>query len=133
MKAFVPGFILVALVLSSCDSAKHDLVSDVPLGSELSKLDQYLERAAGSSGEVTEWIPATNAPSNPSDLIENEFGTFTRKSLGSYDGWMASPETRNTFTGEILFFHHGSTSSDVNSVIYQNGKLRKKDWGFLPG
>lgn len=40
---------------------------------------------------------------------------------------------RDRFTGEITFIQHGSTSSDVSTLFYQNGKLRKRDWGFLPG
>ena len=27
----------------------------------------------------------------------------------------------------------GNTRSDVNEMTYRDGKLRKKDWGFLPG
>jgi hypothetical protein len=130
---FLAAIPLGLVLLSACGSAKHDIVADVPIGSELSKLDRYLQRASDSSGEVTQWIPLNEAASSPRDSIKNEFGTFTTNPIGSYDTWKATDEERNRFTGEIIFYHHGSTSSDVNSFIYVKGKLKKKDWGYLPG
>lgn len=121
------------LTVASLGSAPHDVVSRVPLGSSLSELNKYLTRGRGSTGEVVEWIPTASSQSAARDLVENEFGTFVKKNLGSYDQWKASARERDKFTGQITFIHHGSTSSDANTFIYHKGKLRKKDWGFLPG
>jgi hypothetical protein len=114
-------------------SAPHDLVSKVPLDSSLADLDRYLVRGTGSIGEVREWTPNANDSAGSGRKIQNEFGRFRESYIGDYDAWKATTEERNRFTGEIDFFHHGSTSSDMNSFVYVNGKLKKKDWGFLPG
>ena len=121
------------LTVSSWGSAPHDVVSLVPLGSNLNELNQYLKRGRGSTGEVVEWIPTASSQSVARDVVKNEFGMFVKKNLGSYDEWKASARERDQFTGQITFIHHGSTSSDANTFIYHKGKLRKKDWGFLPG
>ncbi len=126
-------FFIVLILRLSCGSAKHDLVSDVPLGSELSELNQYIRRAEGSFGEVVEWRVANKALDATEKPIKNEWGIFVPKALGSYDDWKASAEEKNKFTGEITFFHMSLTSSDANVFTYRNGKLCKKNWGFLPG
>ena len=129
--------IIISLLLwafMNIGSAPHDTVTPVPLGSKLSELDRYLHRGAGSEGKVTQWIPARITAGNPVyNEFYKEFGMFIPKKLGSYDEWKASSEERDKFTGEIQFIHWSSTSDDVNTFIYINGKLLKKDWGFLPG
>ena len=125
--------VICLLVTAACGSAPHNVVSSVPTGSKLSELDHYLKRGAGSSGEVIEWVSTSGPPHKNEELVRNEFGTFIPNKLGSYDDWKASPDERNSFTGEITFTHHGLTSSDANTFIYVKGKLRKKDWGYLPG
>jgi hypothetical protein len=106
--------------VGGCASAPHDAAAAVPLGSALADLDRHLVRGEGSRGEVVERIALKD-------------GTYAQRSLGDYDAWRASPETRARFTGTITFTHHGSTSSDVTEMTYRDGNLRKKDWGFLPG
>ena len=115
----VAAWILVclggAILTYQSGNFPHDIVAPVPIGSRLSELDRYLRRAPDSEGEVRE---DPNAP-NPYH--------------GDYDVWSATPDERDRFTGEIDFYHHGSTSSDMNSLEYKDGRLIKKDWGFLPG
>ncbi len=126
--------LLVGLLFGlSCSSAPHDAVTRVPIGSQLSELDRYLERGGESTGEVVEFVPVGRPGRVADGLVSNEFGTFKPKHLGSYDKWKATMNERDRFTGEITFIQHGSTSSDVSTLFYQNGKLRKRDWGFLPG
>jgi hypothetical protein len=125
----LPGLLLV----SACGSAPHDIVTPIPLGSNLSDLDRHLQRGEGSRGEVIAWLPAGKSPKATDPLETNELGTFIVRVVGSYDDWKAPPEERNRFTGEITFYHHGTASADVNRLVYVDGKLRKKDWGFLPG
>ncbi len=127
------SFLLALLLAAGCGSAPHDLVSKVPDGSDLNDLDRHLARGPGSKGMVVEWTPLAPFAVPDEKSVCNEFGNFKKKSLGAYDYWKATPEERSRFTGEITFTDHGSTSSDVNSLIYVKGKLRKKDWGFLPG
>lgn len=116
-----------------CGSAPHDASSYVPLGSKLSDLDRYYPRGGGSEGEVIQWLPLAKGEKRPHDAIENEFGVFKPMELGSYDQWGASTAARDSFTGEITFYHHSLTSSDVNALYYIDGKLKKREWGFLPG
>ncbi len=104
---------ILALVLAGCGSAPHDASSAVPIGSSITDLDRLYPRGAGSKGEIVEFV-----------------GTQERK-RGDYDAWR--PTHPANFTGEITFYHHGSTSSDVNALTYRNGKLVARDWGFLPG
>lgn len=127
-KALESAFVLAVLTLMfgiclfpSCDSARHDLVTLVPLGSKLSELDRYLDRAPTSTGEVDGYIASKEAGAEPTPVSED------------YDGWGVTPEQKDRFTGTITFYHHGSTSDDVNELRYRNGKLVFKDWGFLPG
>ncbi len=117
----------------SCGSAPHDLVNRVPIGSKLSELDRYLNRGSGSYGEVIEWARADKLADRSAVQIQNEFGLFIKKDKGFYDQWQASKQERDRFSGEIRFIHHGTTSSDVNSFIYIDGKLQRAEWGFLPG
>jgi hypothetical protein len=126
-------FLLSLLLVGACASAPHDRVGPVPMGSELADLDRHFVKLPVSKGEVTEWLPANRPVKAGEERVTNEHGTFIARSLGDYDGWNATPEERNRFTGEILFFHHGSTSADVNVVTYRQGKLIHKEWGFLPG
>lgn len=126
-------FLACLLLSGACSSAPHDRVGPVPMGSKLTDLDRHFTMLPDSRGEVTEWLPGNRPVKAGEERVTNEHGTFNARSLGDYDGWTATPEERNRFTGEILFFHHGSTSADVNSVIYRRGKLVQKDWGFLPG
>lgn len=126
--------LICLLVIGGCGSAPHDLVKSVPKGSMLTDLDRYLHRGAGSTGEVTEWTPAPpQLPGDNEPRVVNGYGNFKERSLGSYDAWNASAEERNRFTGQITFTDVGSTSSDVNTLVYRKGKLVGKDWGFLPG
>ena len=124
--------LLCILFVALSWSGRHDIVSRIPLGSKLSDLDQYLPWSAGTSGEVIQWRPAIDSTADGKGQITNELGKFTTVSLGSYDEWKATVQDRDRFTGEIMFFRHSLTSADVNSLVYHEGRLYKKDWGFLP-
>lgn len=129
------ALLLFALCIGmiGCYSTPHDIVSSVPRDSDLADLDRYLERWQGSYGEVIEWTPALEHPGSQRERGHNEFGAFLHKTIGPYDEWEATAEERNRFTGEIRFYNDDSHSSLVNSLIYIEGKLRKTDWGHLPG
>jgi hypothetical protein len=102
------------------------------MGCKLTEIDRYLERGPGSTGEVVEWLPGNKGQSSE-PLFRNEYGTFFKRDLGSYDTWRADSRRLNAFTGTITFYHLGATSSDVNVLVFVGGALVKKDWGFLPG
>lgn len=133
LKAIRICFAMLAGIATGCGSAPHDVATSVPLGSRLSQLDRFLIRGTGSEGEVTEWITVGNGSPIPKGSLKNSYGIFRRHSRGDYDGWNASPQARDAFTGEIVFVHDGSTSADANSLTYVKGKLVKAAWGFLPG
>lgn len=119
----------------------HDLVSDVPLGTKLSELDRYIRRGSVSEGEVYRWTltdPKSKANSEVvknakgvpfNSVTENQHGTFLNSFVGPYNGWPLPLASRDTFTGEIIFYG----AEAANSFVFINGKLASKDWGFLPG
>jgi hypothetical protein len=98
----------------------HDKVTAIPMGSRLSDLDTHYKR------------PPDADPRNFSGEVTSAAYSPVRYK-GDYDEWTATPEERDQFTGTIDFIHHGSTSSDLNHLEYKDGRLIKKDWGFLPG
>lgn len=105
----------------------------VPIGSSLADLDHLMIRGVGSVREVVEWVRIESGPPPKKPVHQNEFGTFVFQPRGDYGHWKKSRAERHRFTGEITFIHHGSTSSDISTLIYIDGKLKKADWGFLPG
>ncbi|MBX3119995.1 MAG: hypothetical protein KF784_13095 [Fimbriimonadaceae bacterium] len=102
-------------------SAPHNVVDYVPYSTKLSDLDRYLIRGIGSEGEVEGTILEPDGSGKKVEVKED------------YDRWKATPEERARFTGKITFYHMGTTSTDVNEFVFQDGKLVDKDWGFLPG
>ncbi|MBX7132088.1 MAG: hypothetical protein K1X67_05345 [Fimbriimonadaceae bacterium] len=68
-----------------------------------------------------------------------KYGTFFIRKLGAYVDWTATKATRDSFTGEIRFYHHSAVIPDdlapsyVFSLIYVNGVLKEKGYGHLPG
>lgn len=108
----------------------------IPAGSKLSELDRYLDHIYSRS-TVERWT--TERDPGGTDRIENEFGSFRSQNLGAYEIWNATKTERDGFTGELLFFHHSNVIPDdlapsyVFSLIYIDGKLKKKDYGQLPG
>lgn len=101
----------------------------MPIGSSVAELDPHFRRIKDSRAQVKEWLPATTKVKGRP--ISNAFGKFIEVDRGDYDAWKTSAAAAN-FTGEITFFQRAFTST-ADSFIYVNGRLRKKDWGFLPG
>ena len=84
----------------------------VPLGTNPSEIAKYLPRSSDSKGEVF---------------------SVAGKRLGDYEVWASSKTNSDIFSGTIRFTDLGSTSADVQELTYENGKLIKRDYGFLPG
>lgn len=103
------------------------------MGSKLSELDRYFPRAKGSTGDVGGSALAIGPKRKDREYFRDGQGALGIRYAGSYDDWNWTAEERDGFTGTITFYHHGSTSSDVNQLEYKDGKLVHKDWGFLPG
>jgi hypothetical protein len=90
-----------------------ELVRQIPLGSEVSSLDHYLDGA----------LQEQSATVSLADRDEEV----------PYGAWRASEKDKDNFTGDIEFFDMGFFSSEVYRFKYVGGLLVEKDWGFLPG
>lgn len=113
------------------------IVAGVPLGSRLSELDGYLGKIYERS-TVEAW---SNTPTGTRSTawMKSKHGFEYVRSIGAYDTWRASKATRDAFTGRIEFFHYSSVIPDelapsyVVTLVYLNGLLKKKEFGYLPG
>lgn len=130
---WITGCFFIVMGCAGCSSAPHNLTDTVPLGSKLSDLDHLIHRGANSQGQVVQWYATKGKGKGAKNRQKNEFGVFETETRGDYDVWHAEKDERDHFTGAITFIDDGTTSADVNIFIYQDGKLAKKDWGFLPG
>ena len=109
----------------------------IPLGSKLSELDKYLGKGYNNSS-VQRWIPYKEKKA-VGTYKTSPYGKFEVRGLGEYGSWDASQAERDSFTGEINFFHLSAVIPDdlapswVMSLTYVNGVLKEKDYGQLPG
>ena len=131
----VPGLcVLLCLIPYACRPDPVAVLAPIPLGSRLSRLDQYLKLSFDNS-EVEVWVPLVEGSTSRTTA----YGIFSIRNLGRYEDWDASDSDRDRFTGEILFYHYSSVIPDdlapsyVFSLIYVNGVLKEKDYGHLPG
>ena len=137
------GFLFIASC-GSPESSAEEIVQRIPLGSEIGDLAGFLGTTREDM-QVTQWVKPTpedvpQAKDEHGDPINrtgrrvsNEFGTFTEKDLGKFEDWTPLQEGRDRFTGEIDFTVPNMASMDIVVLTYIDGKLRKKDWGHLPG
>ncbi len=132
---------LTCMLPVACSPSAEQVISRIPMGSKLGELDRHFVRGRDDEGEVTEWIRPGKAPSDSvhRDQVKNEFGQFLAEHIGSYDGWNASDEERDSFTGKITFYHHSWVIPDdlapsyMIELVYIHGELKSKNWGILPG
>ena len=109
----------------------------IPIWSKLSELDLYIGKFYEKSS-VEEWVPSRTAGSSDKP-VKTKLGSLYVRHLGGYDSWTASATERESFTGEITFYHFSAVIPDdlapsyVVSLVYVRGVLKQKDWGVMPG
>ncbi len=129
---FVPCVIPIV-----CKGDPRKIVAGIPIDSKLSELDEHLGKFYDDSN-IEAW---GNAPTETrsTKYMKAKFGFSYVRDLGKYDSWTASKSERDAFTGRIEFYHYSSVIPDdlapsyVVTLIYVNGALKEKDFGFLPG
>lgn len=89
-----------------------------------------------------QWIRSTKTVPDREDIQlrvggatnRTDFGVFELKDLGDYTDWNPSADDAEGFTGEIVFFvDQPFGNSSMVGFSYVDGRLVKKDWGYLPG
>ncbi len=129
--------LVLCAVPIACRAEPKRILASIPLGSKLSELDRHLGHFYEDS-KVREW---TKTPTSErlSAYAAKKYGDSYVRHLGPYDGWAATPAERDTFTGEIVFFHLSNVIPDdlapsfMITLVYDRGMLRDKDFGYLPG
>lgn len=118
----------------------QSVLSRVAIGSSIEELNSIARMRNVRSGDIMQWLPTNRFPDR-SDIqlrqdgviIRNEFGVFLQKNVGMFSE-RASNMLPSQFTGEVVFFLDRSFSDGVVlGFTYIDGKLVKKDWGYLPG
>lgn len=114
-----------------------DVLSKVPLGTEVSSLNDLAKMEMTWGGSVVQWTVPSSPIAQPSEkhhLVKNDFGTFQQKALGDYANWHPTDEERMKFSGVVLLFlDQGFSNSVVLEFTFVNGRLIKKDWNLMPG
>lgn len=123
------------------------LMAGIHLGSGVRSLDAIYLDPSVWQGDVRLWIAAPDSLRHRSDtqlkaggqVFLTEYGAFRKKDLGSYSRWRRSAVNIERFTGEVIFFIHQPFceapfgNSVAIAFTYVDGRLMRKDWGFLPG
>ena len=135
------GLALVGLCFvlsrSGCGGNAEEALRAVPIGTKLSDLDQNL-RLVFDESEVEEWLDVRSSGS-AGQPKKTRYGTFRVRSRGDYRRWTATKAEREVFTGEIVFMYRSWVIPDdwdpsyVVALVFVDGVLRDKDFGFLPG
>lgn len=133
----------IALGVVSCGPPAHErILAGVPIGSDLSGPKSVAQSRDVRPGSVMQWMASTQSAPDRSDIqlrtdgvtISTEVGMFRQKDLGDYSNWHPDQALSGHFTGEVVFFlDRGFADSIMIGFTYVDGRLKKKDWGYLPG
>ena len=116
--------------------APEEILSRVELGSSLDALEPVRRDDRMHGGKVMRWIGPLRQEPDRSDLqlrvdgvtIRTEFGVFRQKDVGDFDLWRQGNADKSRFSGEVVMF----TDWEAIWLTFLQGRLVKKDWGYLP-
>lgn len=127
----------LTIKLTAKESAESFL-RRMPIGSKISDLPAAIPNGWDEL-DVNVWLPLKSpAERNYSSPYRGEIGKiafgFTWYSLKATDWhYIGEIPDQPLFTGEVILYRAPYPSSQVVGLVYIDGVLKYKDWGYLPG
>lgn len=120
------------VVVSVRQDDPQQLLAEMPEGSRIGKLGSVLRGGKVWGGYAVRWIPVLEANKGTATLT-NEYGYFQKKSMGNLLHTDLN-QLDNTFTGEVTYFVNRAFADSIAvTLIFVDGILRERHWGYMPG
>jgi hypothetical protein len=112
------------------------LVDQIPIGSKLTALESFI---GDSFKDYSVWERVAEGRGDVNRRVQTRDGEFFVRKVEKSANWLSESPERPEFSGMVLLFNYSHVIPDdhapsyVIELVYVDGVLEHKSYGFLPG